>query len=89
MPVVGSSLILTPMCMKVCIIKREIKPTNANFINSSFSAKILFKTLYPISKNKIAMNNTKNTPNSSEITEKISGLIIFAGGPGGWQPPPV
>ena len=53
------------------IIKRDIKPTNANFINSSFSIKTLFKTLKAMYKNKIIINKTNIAPNSSEITAII------------------
>ena len=67
--------------MKVWIIKRDTRPTNANLRNSSLPEKTLFITLRPINRNIITINTTNgiitNITIEGEYYHRLQRLIYL------------
>ena len=82
MPVVGKTLKLTPICIKVCINNNEISPVSIILNTFSFVSFIFLKILYANNMNANINRRIIIIPNSSEITDTIksvcaSGILEF------------
>ena len=71
MPVVGRSLIFTPIWIRAWKTNMDIKPINDSFMNSSSASITLFTTLTAIKIKTAIIKNIKTVPNYSDITAMI------------------